>query len=244
MNIRQTGYIKLHRRFLTSHVQRLNPSAVCLFIQLLLVADTTGLVTTTLRELQDIFGIRSKMTILNALKQLEMVNAVSIQRKPCLVVQIVNWELYQAKHSGTKNIPSGTNFIPQEVQNIYRRGTNFIPPTLYINKNNKNFLYEQKNFLDFENPKTDLEKLVLFFLKGTKHPGLQKANKNEVLNSAMAMEIPHFQTVLDNCRDLEQAKACVAYYVKQAKGRFSMYYLAAQITSVRQEVESEENKRG
>ncbi len=58
------------------------------------------------------------------------------------------------------------------------------------------------------------------------------------------MDLPHFETVLANCRDLEQAEACVAHYVRQAKGTYSMYYLACQINSIRQEVESKEYKRG
>lgn len=245
MKIQDTGYIKLHRRFLSSHVQRLNASAICLFIQLLLVADQTGQVITTLSEIQQYFGMRSKITILSALKQLESVCAISVERKPCLIIQIINWELYQAKSSGIKNIPNGTKNIPQAVQNLYRGGIKNVPHLPYIYKNSKNnFLYNTKNFLDFENPKTDLEKLVLFFLQGTKHPALKKQNKNEILNSALAMEIPHFQAILDNCRDLEQAKACIAYYVRQAKSRYNMYYLAQQIHSIRQEVESEEHKHG
>jgi len=86
--------------------------------------------------------------------------------------------------------------------------------------------------------------LALFYLKGTDHPGLKKVNNNEILNAAVRMDLPHFETVLANCRDLEQAKACVAHYVRQAKGTYSMYYLACQINSIRQEVESKEYKRG
>ena len=245
MKLTNQGYIKLHRKFLTSHVSRLNTTAVYLFICLLLAADKQGRVVTTLMEISQCFGVRSKSTVLMALRQLENVNAISIVNKPCLVIQVVNWGHYQARGSGSKNEPGGIKNEPHAVQNLDRGGIKFEPPTLYINKNNKNIFYtDKKNFLDFENPKKDLEKLVLFYAKGVNHPALAKVSKNETLNRALAMEIPHFQTILDNCRDLQQAKACVAYYVKQAKGRYSMYYLASQINSVRQEVESEENKNG
>ncbi len=244
MKLREKGYIKLHRKFLTSHVSRLNATAVYLFICLLLVADKHGQVITTLTQIRQCFGVRAKSTILRALRQLENVNAISIVSKPCLVIEIVNWKAYQACGYGLKNEPGGIKNEPGAVQNLNRSGTKFEPPTLYINKKYKECFYTNiKNFLDFENPKTDLEKLALFYAMGVKHPALAKVSKQNVLNRALAMEIPHFQTILDNCRDLDQAKACVAYYVKKAHGRYSMYYLASQINSVRQEVESLEHKQ-
>lgn len=242
MKIQKTGYIKLHRRFLNSHVRKLNSATVCFFIDLLLLADKNGQIITSLTELQAVLGIGSKHTVLDALKQLEKVSAVSVVRKPNLQISVPNWSLYQARSSGAKNAPG-------VVQKMHRSGAENAPaqihevPVHYLDfKNNKNiFIYKK---LNFQNPQTDLEKLALFYLKGTDHPGLKKVNNNEILNAAVRMDLPHFETVLANCRDLEQAKACVAHYVRQAKGTYSMYYLACQINSIRQEVESKEYKRG
>lgn len=242
MKIQKTGYIKVHRRFLNSHVRKLNSATVCFFIDLLLLADKNGQIITSLTELQAVLGIGSKHTVLDALKQLEKVSAVSVVRKPNLQISVPNWSLYQARSSGAKNAPG-------VVQKMHRSGAENAPaqihkvPVHYLDfKNNKNiFIYKK---LNFQNPQTDLEKLALFYLKGTDHPGLKKVNNNEILNAAVRMDLPHFETVLANCRDLEQAKACVAHYVRQAKGTYSMYYLACQINSIRQEVESKEYKRG
>nr|DAL61729.1 MAG TPA_asm: replisome organizer [Caudoviricetes sp.] len=242
MKMQKTGYIKLHRRFLTSQVRKLNSATVCLFVDLLLLADQNGQIITSLTELQKVLGIGSKHTILDALKQLEKVSAVSVVRKPFLQITVPNFSVYQARSCGAKNAPG-------VVQKMHRSGAENAPaqihkvPVHYLNfKNNKNiFIYKK---LNFQNPQTDLEKLALFYLKGTDHPGLKKVNNNEILNAAVRMDLPHFETVLANCRDLEQAKACVAHYVRQAKGTYSMYYLACQINSIRQEVESKEYKRG
>lgn len=249
MKIQKTGYIKLHRRFLNSHVRKLNSATVCFFIDLLLLADKNGQIITSLTELQAVLGIGSKHTVLDALKQLEKVSAVSIVRKPNLQISVPNWSLYQARSSGTKTAPNGAENAPGVVQKMHRNGAENAPaqihkvPVHYLDfKNNKNiFIYKK---LNFQNPQTDLEKLALFYLQGTDHPGLKKVNNNEILNAAVRMDLPHFETVLANCRDLEQAEACVAHYVRQAKGTYSMYYLACQINSIRQEVESKEYKRG
>lgn len=251
MKIQKTGYIKLHRRFLTSHVRKLNSATVCFFIDLLLLADKNGQIITSLTELQAALGIGSKHTVLDALKQLEKVSAVSVVRKPNLQISVPNWSLYQARSSGAKTAPNGAENAPWVVQKMHRSGAENAPvqihkvpvPSLDF-KNNKNIFISKKIFLNFQNPKTDLEKLALFYLKGTDHPALKKVNNNEILNAAVQLDIPHFKTVLANCRDLEQAKACVAHYVRQAKGTYSMYYLACQINSIRQEVESKEYKRG
>lgn len=249
MKIQKTGYIKLHRRFLNSHVRKLNSATVCFFIDLLLLADKNGQIITSLTELQAVLEIGSKHTVLDALKQLEKVSAVSIVRKPNLQISVPNWSLYQARSSGAKTAPNGAENALGAVQKMHRSGAENAPaqihkvPVHYLDfKNNKNiFIYKK---LNFQNPQTDLEKLALFYLKGTDHPGLKKVNNNEILNAAVRMDLPHFETVLANCRDLEQAKACVAHYVRQAKGTYSMYYLACQINSIRQEVESKEYKRG
>lgn len=251
MKLQKTGYIKLHRRFLTSQVRKLNSATVCLFVDLLLLADQNGQIITSLTELQKVLGIGSKHTILDALKQLENVSAVSVVRKPFLQITVPNFSVYQARSSGAKTAPNGAENALGVVQKMHRSGAENAPaqihkvPVPYLDfKNNKNIFISKKIFLNFQNPQTDLERLALFYLQGTDHPGLKKVNNNAVLNAAVRMDIPHFETVLANCRDLEQAKACVAHYVRRAKGTYSMYYLACQINSIRQEVESEEHKHG
>lgn len=251
MKIQRTGYIKLHRRFLNSHVRKLNSATVCFFIDLLLLADKNGQVITSSRELMKTLDIGSFDTLLGALEKLEKVSAVSVVRKPSLQITILNWELYQACTGATKSVASATETGAGVLQKMEQSATengadtiHKVPVSSFVFKNNKNIFISKKIFLDFQNPQTDLEKLALFYLKGTDHPGIKKVNNNEILNAAVRMDIPHFETVLANCRDLEQAKACVAHYVRQAKGTYSMYYLACQINSIRQEVESKEYERG
>lgn len=251
MKIQKTGYIKLHRRFLTSQVRKLNSATVCLFIDLLLLADQNGQILTTLSEIMQTLKIGSRHTVLEALKQLEKVSAVSVVRKPALQITVLNWGVYQARSAGAKNAPSGAENAPAAVQKMHQIGAENAPRQIHkvpvpnlVFKNNKNIFIQEKNFLDFQNPQTDLEFLALYYLQGTNHPGLRKVNKNEILNEAVRMDIPHFKTILANCRDLQQAKACVARYVRQAKGTYSLYYLACQINSIRQEIESEEQKHG
>ena len=251
MKIQKTGYIKLHRRFLTSHVRKLNSATVCFFIDLLLLADKNGQIITSYRELQEVLGVGSHHTIKVALEQLKKVSAVSFVNKPFLCIQLENWGQYQARAgvaqtatSVAENATEVWHKLPQSVAQTATPQIHKVPVPSLDFKNNKNIFISKKIFLDFQNPQTDLEHLALFYLKGTNHPGLKKVNNNEILNAAVRMDIPHFETVLANCRDLEQAKACVAYYVRQAKGTYSMYYLACQINSIRQEVESKEYKRG
>ena len=251
MKIQKTGYIKLHRRFLTSNVRRLNSATVCLFIYLLLASDAQGHIHTTLNELSEEFGFDRK-TLLNSLKLLEKVSAVSIVSKPNLDIEIIDWSVYQAKSSGGKNPPSGGKIPPTAVEKFHRSGGKIplaqlhkVPVPYLDNKNiNKNIFIKEKIFLDFQNPQTDLEHLALYYLTGTKHPGLEKVNKNKICNAAIRLDIQNLETILANCRDLDQAKACIARYVRHAKGTYSLYYLACQINSIRQEVESEENKHG
>lgn len=251
MKIQKTGYIKLHRRFLTSKVRELNSATVCLFIDLLLLADKNGEINSTLRELQETLKIGSKNTILGGLKALEKVSAVSVVSKPNLTITVTNWSTYQAKNIGSKTEPSGSKNEPPAVQKMNQIGSKSEPqqihkvPVPYLDfKNNKNIFYmKEKNILNFQAPQTDLEKLALYYLTGTNHPGLKKVN-NKILNAAIRMDIPHLETVLANCKDLEQAKKCVARYVRKAKGTYSLYYLACQINSIRQELESEEYKHG
>lgn len=252
MKIQKTGYIKLHRRFLTSKVRELNSATVCLFIDILLLADKNGEINSTLRELQETLKIGSKHTILEGLKALEAVSAVSVVSRPNLTITVTNWNTYQTKNSGAKSAPSGAENAPTAVQKMHRSGAENAPqqihkvPVPYLDfKNNKNIFYmKEKNILNFQDPQTDLEKLALYYLTGTNHPGLKKVNNNKILNAAIRMDIPHLETVLANCKDLEQAKKCVAWYVRKAKGTYSLYYLACQINSIRQELESEEYRHG
>lgn len=251
MKIQKTGYIKLHRRFLNSHVRKLNSATVCFFIDLLLLADKNGQIITSYRELQEVLGVGSHHTIKVALEQLKKVSAVSFVNKPFLCIQLENWGQYQARAgvaqtatSVAENATEVWHKLPQSVAQTATPQIHKVPVPSLDFKNNKNIFISKKIFLDFQNPQTDLENLALFYLQGTNHPGLKKVNNNEILNAAVRMDLPHFETVLANCRDLEQAKACVAHYVRQAKGTYSMYYLACQINSIRQEVESKEYKRG
>ncbi len=209
MKLQKTGYIKLHRRFLTSQVRKLNSATVCLFVDLLLLADQNGQIITSLTELQKVLGIGSKHTILDALKQLENVSAVSVVRKPFLQITVPNFSVYQARSSGAKNAPNGAENAPVAVQKMHRSGAENAPaqihkvpvPSLDF-KNNKNIFISKNLKLNFQNPTTDLERLALFYLQGTDHPGLKKVNNNEILNAAVRMDIPHFETILANCRDL------------------------------------------
>lgn len=251
MKIQKTGYIKLHRRFLTSQVRKLNSATVCLFIDLLLLADQNGQIITSLRELMKALNIGSFNTLLGALKRLEKVSAVSVVRAPNLIITVLNWGHYQARSGASKNVANATENVAGVLQKVKQSATESealqihkVPVPNLVFKNNKNIFIQEKNFLDFQNPQTDLEFLALYYLQGTNHPGLRKVNKNEILNEAVRMDIPHFKTILANCRDLQQAKACVARYVRQAKGTYSLYYLACQINSIRQEIESEEQKHG
>ncbi len=252
MKIQKTGYIKLHRRFLNSHVRKLNSATVCFFIDLLLLADKNGQIITSYRELQEVLGVGSHHTIKVALEQLKKVSAVSFVNKPFLCIQLENWGQYQARAgvaqtatSVAENATEVWHKLPQSVAQTATPQIHKVPVPSLDFKNNKNIFYmKEKNILNFQAPQTDLEKLALYYLTGTNHPGLKKVNNNKILNAAIRMDIPHLETVLANCKDLEQAKKCVARYVRKAKGTYSLYYLACQINSIRQELESEEYKHG
>lgn len=256
MNTR--GHVKLHRKFLMSKVRWQKESVVRLFLDLLLMVDyRTGTLETSYRELSRISVVRGMSAIQEALKALKGLEVIDFTAKPTLKITFQNWEKYQARKPSKKSkevflveersVPSsGTGVFLVEERSVPSSGTPIIHkvPVPSLNLKNKEFFIPKKTKLDFQNPKTDLEKLALFYLKGTDHPGLKKVNNNEILNAAVRMDLPHFETVLANCRDLEQAEACVEHYVRQAKGTYSMYYLACQINSIRQEVESKEYKRG
>lgn len=241
MNTR--GHVKLHRKFLLSKVRWQKESVVRLFLDLLLLVDyQTGTLETSYREMSRISVVRGMSAIQEALKALKGLEVIDFTAKPTLKITFRNWEKYQARKTPKK---AKEVFLVEE-RSVPSLGTPPIHkvPVPSFNLKNKEFFISKKSNLDFQNPKTDLEKLALYYLQGTNHPGLKKPNKNEILNAAVHMDIPHFETILANCRDLEQAKACVARYVRRAKGLYSLYYLACQINSIRQEVESEELKNG
>ena len=252
------GYIKLYRKFLTSQVRRLKPAAICVFIDLLLLAEyKTGEIRTSYRELAQRLIIRNLKAIQNALDALEQAGAIKTVRQPHLTVKICNWKRYQEPQKSVENLwksvtpnvtpvtPRVTASVTPNVTNCYaERNTphNKVPVSINVFKEKEYFLEKRVQHLNITNPKTDLEKLALFFAKGTKHPALKKPNANELLNIALKNDLPHFKTVLAACEDLEQAQKIVARFVKNSRGHYALYYLAQQVNSYRQELESEENK--
>lgn len=258
MKIQNAGYIKLHRKFLMSHVHKLNGSAVCLFIDLLLLADKEGKVETSYTDLQTVVNIRCHKAIKVALEQLQQAGAIKFVSKPNLIIELENWGSYQARAKYGENTHTNYGEITHSAmgkipivhgENTHTQNETIKVPVQLNKKEYKNFKNSKNNkekifnLLNFQNPQTDLEKLIRFYLEGTCHPALKKPNANDLLNVAMAQDIPHFKTILANCDDLEQAKACVKKYVSEAKGTYSMFYLAGQINSIRQEVESRENRQ-
>ena len=137
-----------------------------------------------------------------------------------------------------------TCYAPRNSRCYAERNTphNKVPVSINVFKEKEYFLAKSVPHLNITNPKTDLEKLALFFARGTKHPALKKPNANELLNIALKNDLPHFKTVLAACEDLEQAQKIVARFVKNSRGHYALYYLAQQVNSYRQELESEENK--
>lgn len=258
MKIQNAGYIKLHRKFLKSQVRKLNSATVCLFIDLLLLADKDGQIETSYREIQDFLNIGSVHTLIKGLEQLKKVAAIEYQKKPNLLIKLNNWGAYQARASVAQNATVGvaqnaTEVLHKMQQSVAQNATPEnaqlkVPVQLDIKeyknfKNSKNIKEKFFKTLNFQTPQTDLEKLIRFYLEGTCHPALKKPNANDLLNLAVQQDLPHFRTILANCDNLEQAKACVKKYVSEAKGTYSMFYLAGQINSIRQEVESREKKQ-
>lgn len=252
------GHVKLHRKFLLSKVRWQKESVVRLFLDLLLLVDyKTGTLETSYRELSRVSVVHGMSTLADALKALKGLEVIDFTAKPTLKISFKNWERYQARKPSKKgsqvflveeqSVPNSETgvFLVQE-RNVPSSVTPPIHkvPVPSLNLKNKEFFISKNTKLNFKNPTTDLERLALFYLQGTDHPGLKKVNNNEILNAAVRMDIPHFETILANCRDLKQAEACVARYVRQARGTYSLYYLACQINSIRQELESEELKNG
>ena len=254
----ESGYIKLYRKFLTSNVRRLKPAAICVFIDLLLLAEyKTGEIKTSYRELAQTLVIRNLKAIQNALRALEQAGAIKTQRMPHLSIRICNWKRYQEPQKTVENLwksvtpnvtpvtPNETPTVTPNVTNCYaKRNThnNKVPVSIDVFKEKEFFIGENAKHLNFTNPKTDLEKLALFFAKGIKHPALKKPDANRLLNVALKNDLPHFETILAATDDLQQAQQIVARFVKNAKGHYSLYYLAQQVNSYRQELESE-NRR-
>lgn len=257
------GYIKLYRKFLTSQVRRLKPSARCAFIDFLLLADyKSGEIRTSYRELAQTLTTRNQNTVKLILDSLEHVGAIKTKREPHLTIKILNWKRYQAGpqkepaeavenlwKSATKSVADATKSVAagatKNVAKCYEKcssDNNKVPVSINVFKEKEYFLAKSVPHLNITNPQTDLEKLALFFAKGTKHPALKKPNANELLNIALKNDLPHFKTVLAACEDLEQAQKIVARFVKNSRGHYALYYLAQQVNSYRQELESEENK--
>lgn len=252
---KRVGYIKLHRKFLDSHVHKLKGAAFRLFIDLLLLADKDGILNTSFNGLVKETNIRCHKDIKRALEELKEAGAIQFESVPNLLIKLENWSSYQARNYGEKphttygekpHTPMGKN--PTPYGEIPHTHINSVPVPLKENyknifKNSETAKKQNSKILNFLEPQTDLEKLIRFYLEGTCHPALKKPNANDLLNLAVQQDLPHFRTILANCDNLEQAKACVKKYVSEAKGTYSMFYLAGQINSIRQEVESQENKR-
>ena len=252
------GYIKLYRKFLTSQVRRLKPAAICVFIDLLLLAEyKTGEIKTSYRELAQRLIIRNLKAIQNALDALEQAGAIKTVRQPHLTVKICNWKRYQEPQKSVENLWKSvtpnvtpvtrgvTASVTPNVTNCYaERNTphNKVPVSINVFKEKEYFLAKSVQHLNITNPQTDLEKLALFFARGTKHPALKKPNANELLNIALKNDLLHFQTILAACENLQQAQQIVARFVRNAKGHYSLYYLAQQVNSYRQELESEKRR--
>ena len=84
----ESGYIKLYRKFLTSNVRRLKPAAICVFIDLLLLAEyKTGEIKTSYRELAQTLVIRNLKAIKNALMALEQAVGIKNQKMPNLGIK-------------------------------------------------------------------------------------------------------------------------------------------------------------
>lgn len=257
MKIQNAGYIKLHRKFLKSQVRKLNSATVCLFIDLLLLADKYGQIETSVRELQEVLGIGSHHTVKCCLDQLKKVNAITVQQKPNLLIKLENWDTYQARatvaESATPSVAESATGVWQKVpQGVAESATpknehNKVPVQLtkeYKNifKNSKN--EKEKNFktLNFLEPQTDLEKLIRFYLQLTKHPALNKPNANDLLNVALKNDIPNFEVVLANCENVTQAAKCVRQFVQGANGMYNLFYLPRQIDAIRQKVEAQDRR--
>lgn len=249
MKIQKAGYIKLHRKFLKSQVRKLNSATVCMFIDLLLLADIEGKIETSYREIQEVLRIGSRHTIIKGLEQLKKADAIDYKTNPNLLIKLNNWGVYQARSTGAQN-------APQVVQKMHQSGAqnaplenahNKVPVQLtkeYKNifKNSETAKKQNSKILNFLEPQTDLEKLIRFYLQLTNHPALNKPNANDLLNVALKNDIPNFEMVLANCTNVTQAAKCVREFVQSAEGTYNLFYLPRQIDSIRQKVEERERR--
>ena len=256
MKIQKAGYIKLHRKFLDSHVHKLKGAAFRLFIDLLLLADREGAIDTSFRELSKETDI-ARRDLRIALNKLKTAGAIQFNNVPNLVIKLENWSCYQARKwvqnvptNCVQNVPTpGYKTYPQWVQNVptTENEHNRVPVQLTkecknIFKNSETAKKQNSKILNFLEPQTDLEKLIRFYLQLTNHPALNKPNANDLLNVALKNDIPNFEMVLANCTNVTQAAKCVREFVQSAGGTYNLFYLPRQIDSIRQKVEERERR--
>ena len=111
-----------------------------------------------------------------------------------------------------------------------------------IFKNSETAKKQNSKILNFQEPQTDLEKLIRFYLQLTKHPALNKPNANDLLNVVLKNDIPNFEVVLASCQNLNQAAKCVRQFIQDSNGKYNLFYLPRQIDSIRQKVEEQERR--
>lgn len=266
MKIQNAGYIKLHRKFLKSDVHKLKGNPFRLFIDLLLVADIDGNINTSYSELVKITEIKCHKDIKSSLEKLQSNGALIYSSNPNLKITLLNWGKYQARANYVEktNSTMGKNPIPNYGENPHSTmGKNPIPygenphskneplkvPVQLDIKEYKNIFKNsttQKNSfnktLNILNPTTDLEKLIKYYLQLTNHPGFGKPNANDVLNVAVQQDIPNFEIVLANCKNVTQAAKCVRQFIQDAKGTYNLFYLPKQINAVRQKVDVQDRR--
>lgn len=258
MKIKNAGYIKLHRKFLKSDVCKLRISSAFLFIKLLLIANSDGEIKTSYRELQEVLNIGSVHTLINGLSDLRDVGAIDYKNKQNLLIKLTNWNTYQARASVAKNATAGvaksaTEVLQKVQQSVAenatpKNGALKVPVQLDIKEYKnlfKNRTTEKNSFsktLNILNPTTDLEKLIKYYLQLTNHPGFEKPNANDVLNLAVQQDIPNFEIVLANCKNVTQAAKCVRQFIEDANGTYNLFYLPKQINSVRQKVVAQDRR--
>lgn len=283
-DLNTSGYIKIHRVFLTSKIHSLGAPARACFLDILLLLDRkTGSFITNISELAELTKLDRK-TLRKVLEMLSKSNAIRIIRKDANNIQIVvpNWLRYQKKYAekeiaegGEKSsaawgkIPRGWGIIPTywgKIPTLVGKNPhpldflhNSVPVILNVEevKEVKNILRkegadkprgkksfsESKLFLNLIDPKTDLEKLIAFYLKGVGNPAFKKPDANQILNKAISNDIPHYEAILNQTESLKQAQDIVAEYVTETKGNFSVYYLSRQIDSRRQMWEEKHRRK-
>lgn len=254
---KRVGYIKLHRKFLDSHVHKLKGAAFRLFIDLLLLADKDGILNTSFNRLVKETNIRCHKDIKRALEELKEAGAIQFESVPNLLIKLENWSSYQARHYGEKphttygeipHTPMGKNPTPYgEKPHTTENAHNKVPVQLtkeYKNifKNSETAKKQNSKILNFLEPQTDLEKLIRFYLQLTNHPALNKPNANDLLNVALKNDIPNFEVVLANCENVTQAAKCVRQFVQGANGMYNLFYLPRQIDAIRQKVEAQDRR--